>query len=53
MATILYPLFIAIIGALIYAFASAKPAELGRILFFVGAFWTVWLLTGKQFHFPG
>jgi Na+/phosphate symporter len=47
MATILLPLCVAIAGALVYAFAAnGKLAELGRILFFVGALVTVWFLGG-------
>jgi len=40
------PLVIAIIGLLIYAFAQKNPpvAEIGRLLFFIGAFWAVYLL---------
>lgn len=29
-------LFVAIIGAFMYAFCTPKPAELGRIMFFCG-----------------
>lgn len=52
MATVMLPLLVGVFGALLYGFASnAKLAEIGRILFFVGAFWTVHLLGGKLLHF--
>jgi hypothetical protein len=52
MATILIPLCIAIFGALVYGFAAnPKLAEIGRLLFFVGSFWTVHILGGRQLHF--
>jgi chromate transport protein ChrA len=43
----LWPLVIAVIGALVYAFAKDKPAQLGLVLFAVGALWTVYALAGK------
>jgi Na+/phosphate symporter len=36
MATMILPLALAIVGALVYAFAKDKVAELGRIAFFAG-----------------
>jgi Na+/phosphate symporter len=48
MLTIILPLLVAVVGALMYALAAnAKLAELGRILFFVGAFFCVWVASGK------
>lgn len=43
------PLLVAIAGVLIYAFADKTPklAEVGRILFFVGALWTAYALATK------
>lgn len=47
MAIALVPFVVAVIGALIYAFASnAKLAEIGRILFSVGALWCVYVVLG-------
>lgn len=37
----LYPALVALVGLLTYAFAKDKPAELGRIAFFVGLLWLV------------
>lgn len=51
MATILFPLLVAVVGALAYAFASGKLSELGRISFFVGLLWVVYALLGKTVHF--
>lgn len=42
--TILVPLLVAIAGALIYALsANPKMSELGRILFSVGALWSIYV----------
>jgi hypothetical protein len=50
MITIIWPLLIAVAGALVYAFAAnPKLAEIGRILFFCGVLWTVYMLTGSTF----
>jgi Na+/phosphate symporter len=51
MATIAAPLLIALAGALVYAFSSAKPSELGRIAFFCGLFWLTYQLGSRTFHF--
>lgn len=41
----LLPLLVAVGGALLYALAGqAKLSEMGRIAFFVGLFWVVYLL---------
>lgn len=46
-----FPLVVAIIGALVYALASnSKAAELGRITFFVGLLWLVYTAMGKVVH---
>ncbi len=51
MATIIIPLVVAVVGALMYALASnPKLSEMGRLLFFVGSMWTVYITIGKQFH---
>jgi len=43
----IWPLVIAVIGALVYALASnSKAAELGRLVFFCGFFWLVYSLVG-------
>ncbi|HEV3189629.1 MAG TPA: hypothetical protein VGY54_03985 [Polyangiaceae bacterium] len=47
------PLLIAVVSALVYALASnGKLCELARILFFVGAFWAVWLVCGAHVRLP-
>ena len=52
MLLIIWPLLIAVIGALAYAFAAnPKAAELGRLVFFCGFFFTVAVLAGKAFKF--
>jgi Na+/phosphate symporter len=43
---------IAVIGALIYAFAANKKAEeLGRIIFFCGMLWFVYGVSHSRFGF--
>jgi hypothetical protein len=52
MATIAYPLIVAVAGVLAYGFSSnAKVVRIGEIAFFVGLLWTVYLLTGSRVHF--
>lgn len=51
MATILYPALVALVGALVYAFVKNDARELGRLAFFAGLFWVVYLLSGKAAHF--
>lgn len=47
----IWPLVVAVIGALIYALASnSKASELGRIVFFCGFFWLVYTLVGHTLH---
>jgi Na+/phosphate symporter len=42
-----WPLVVAVVGALVYALSSnTKASELGRITFFVGLFWLVYSLVG-------
>jgi Na+/phosphate symporter len=44
-----WPLVVAIIGALVYALSSnTKVTEMGRITFFVGFFWLVYSLVGHS-----
>lgn len=43
-----YPLIVAIIGALIFAFAKSELKEIGKILFFVGSLWLVYHFSGTQ-----
>jgi len=38
---LLVPLVVCVAGALVYAFADGKPAEIGRIGFFAGLFVTL------------
>jgi hypothetical protein len=47
---ILVSLFVCLFGALLYAFAGPKPAELGRITFAVGLFWTVYQVASVHWH---
>lgn len=43
-----WPLVIAVVGALVYALSSnTKASELGRLVFFCGFFWLVFSLLGK------
>jgi hypothetical protein len=50
-ATIAYPLAFAIAGALIYAFAThARLSEIGRLTFFSGLFWLVYVLAHGSMH---
>jgi hypothetical protein len=51
MATLVFPLLVAVVGALVYAFASSKVSELGRISFFVGLLWLVYVAATKSVHF--
>ena len=45
------PLLFALIGLLMYVLASnAKVSELGRILFLVGWFFTMYSVAGKTVH---
>jgi hypothetical protein len=47
----LVPLVVALVGLVTYALSTnAKVAEIGRILFFVGALWLVYVLSGKVLH---
>jgi len=49
MLSILFPLLVAVIGLLMYALSSnPKLVQIGYALFCVGAFWTVYLLTGSR-----
>lgn len=48
----MFALLIAIIGALVYAFAgNPKLARIGEILFFVGALWFVQSMTAHAIRF--
>jgi len=52
MATILYPLAFAIVGAFVYLAASnGKVSDLGRVTFFCGMLWLVFLLSRQALHF--
>lgn len=50
MLTILVPLLVCVLGALAYALAGPKPAELGRIAYFVGLFWTIYQVATVHWH---
>lgn len=42
-----FPLVLLIVGLLTYVLATnAKASEIGRLVFFVGLFWLVYLLLG-------
>ena len=49
--TMVMPLFVFVVGAIVYLFAGPKAAELGRIAYFVGLLWAVYLAMGKALHF--
>ena len=51
MATILWPLLITMLGLLLYALTNGKVSEAGRLAYFAGLFWVVYLLTARAFHF--
>lgn len=49
----LVPLVVCLVGLVTYALAThAKVAEIGRLLFFVGAMWLVWVLAGRAIRLP-
>jgi hypothetical protein len=51
MATIVIPLVVCIVGALLWFVASnPKLSEAGRLAFFVGLFWCVYLTAGRTLH---
>lgn len=53
MITTLIPLLLAIVGALVYAFAAnPKLAELGRILFAAGMFALAFFYAGRGVTLP-
>ncbi len=53
MLSAIIPIVVAVIGMCMYILASnGKVQELGRILFFCGAFVTVWILGGHKFNLP-
>jgi Na+/phosphate symporter len=46
------PVLAAVVGLLLYLLATnGKVAELGRLLLFVGLFFTVWGLAGEALRF--
>lgn len=47
MITILLPLAVCLVGALVYALASGKAVELGRIMFFCGLLATLLHLSAR------
>lgn len=52
MATIAYPLIVAIVGALAFCFSKhPKIVRIGEVLLFAGVLWTVYALMGRQLHF--
>ncbi len=49
MVIILLPLLIAIVGLLMYAFATnGKLVEIGRLTYLCGLFWVVYVLLGQK-----
>ena len=54
MLIIIWPLLIALVGLFLYfAGPSQKWQNVGLVLFAVGAYWTVGMLTGQQFSVGG
>jgi len=52
MATILVPLLVLVVGLVLWlATTNQKIADAGKIAFFVGLFWLVYLFCQKQIHF--
>ncbi len=52
LATVLVPVIVLIVGALVYALAAnPKVSEMGRIAFFVGLLWTVYDFATRLVHF--
>ena len=44
----LVPAVVCLVGLVVYLLAKeGKPAELGRLVFFVGLLWLVYVLAGK------
>lgn len=51
MATVLLPLLVLVAGALLYALAAnPKLSEMGRLAFFAGLFWCVYLAARVSLH---
>jgi hypothetical protein len=50
MATIIIPLLVCLVGALVYGLAAGKVAQLGLVAFAVGLFWCVYLTLGRAWH---
>jgi hypothetical protein len=52
MATLLFPLVFAIVGAFVYlASSNGKTSEMGRMTFFSGMVWLVYVLSRTALHF--
>ena len=52
MNQLMWPVVFVIGGALAFGLSTnAKLAELGKIVFFVGAFWLCHALSGRALHF--
>lgn len=50
--TILLPLLVAVLGALVYLLAARpETKEMGRLCFFIGVLWAVYQVMGKALHF--
>jgi hypothetical protein len=50
--TILAPAFVCILGVLLYALSTnGKNVEIGRIAFFVGLLWLVYVLSTHEIRF--
>ncbi len=46
----IWAVLVMIVGLILYlATTAAKPTEIGRIMFFVGLFWTVYRIATKTF----
>lgn len=50
LATVIYPLAFAVLGAFVYALTKDKLSELGKIIFSVGMLWLVYTLAHATMH---
>lgn len=51
MAILVVPVLVALLGALVYALsANPKAAELGRLAYFVGLMWSVYIVAHDVVH---
>lgn len=54
MLIVIWPLLVALVGAFLYfSVSNPKWQKIGVILFAVGVYWTVGMLTGQHFTIGG